>query len=175
MAEFIQKHKLFSFYSTLMLLVVLIAIFAPWLAPVSYTHLDVYKRQDQTYTQKLLGFSRIYENSMDAVSDRDYVVEFLSFASLVMMHLSRLSEELILWSTNEFNFIELDDAHCTGSSIMPQKKNPDVCELVRGKTGRTYGHLLGLLTTLKGLPLTYNKDMQEDKEGIFDAIDTRCV
>ena len=91
---------------------------------------------DQTYTQKLLGFSRIYENSMDAVSDRDYVVEFLSFASLVMMHLSRLSEELILWSTNEFNFIELDDAHCTGSSIMPQKKNPDVCELVRGKTGR---------------------------------------
>jgi len=124
---------------------------------------------DQTYTQKLLGFSRIYENSMDAVSDRDYVVEFLSFASLVMMHLSRLSEELILWSTNEFNFIELDDAHCTGSSIMPQKKNPDVCELVRGKTGRTYGHLL---TTLKGLPLTYNKDMQEDKEGIFDAIDT---
>lgn len=127
---------------------------------------------DQTYTQKLLGFSRIYENSMDAVSDRDYVVEFLSFASLVMMHLSRLSEELILWSTNEFNFIELDDAHCTGSSIMPQKKNPDVCELVRGKTGRTYGHLLGLLATLKGLPLTYNKDMQEDKEGIFDAIDT---
>ncbi|WP_303930340.1 argininosuccinate lyase [Veillonella dispar] len=127
---------------------------------------------DQTYTQKLLGFSRIYENSMDAVSDRDYVVEFLSFASLMMMHLSRLSEELILWSTNEFNFIELDDAHCTGSSIMPQKKNPDVCELVRGKTGRTYGHLLGLLTTLKGLPLTYNKDMQEDKEGIFDAIDT---
>jgi len=122
---------------------------------------------DQTYTQKLLGFSRIYENSMDAVSDRDYVVEFLSFASLVMMHLSRLSEELILWSTNEFNFIELDDAHCTGSSIMPQKKNPDVCELVRGKTGRTYGHLLGLLTTLKGF-----KDMQEDKEGIFDAIDT---
>ena len=127
---------------------------------------------DQTYTQELLGFSRIYENSMDAVSDRDYVVEFLSFASLVMMHLSRLSEELILWSSNEFNFIELDDAHCTGSSIMPQKKNPDVCELVRGKTGRTYGRLLGLLTTLKGLPLTYNKDMQEDKEGIFDAIDT---
>lgn len=127
---------------------------------------------DQTYTQELLGFSKIYENSMDAVSDRDYVVEFLSFASLGMMHLSRLSEELILWSSTEFGFIELDDAHCTGSSIMPQKKNPDVCELVRGKTGRTYGHLLGLLTTLKGLPLTYNKDMQEDKEGIFDAIDT---
>ena len=127
---------------------------------------------DQSYTQQLLGFSSIYENSMDAVSDRDYVVEFLIFASLCMMHLSRLSEELILWSTTEFGFIELDDAHCTGSSIMPQKKNPDVCELVRGKTGRIYGHLLGLLTTLKGLPLTYNKDMQEDKEGIFDAIDT---
>lgn len=127
---------------------------------------------DQEYTKELLHFSAIYENSMDAVSDRDYIVEFLSFASLVMMHLSRLSEELILWSSSEFSFIELDDAHCTGSSIMPQKKNPDVCELVRGKTGRTYGHLLGLLTTLKGLPLTYNKDMQEDKEGLFDAIDT---
>ena len=127
---------------------------------------------DREYTAELLDFDGPTLNSMDSVSDRDYVVEFLSFASLVMMHLSRLSEELILWSTNEFNFIELDDAHCTGSSIMPQKKNPDVCELVRGKTGRTYGHLLGLLTTLKGLPLTYNKDMQEDKEGIFDAIDT---
>lgn len=127
---------------------------------------------DQSYTQELLGFSKIYENSMDAVSDRDYVVEFLSFASLCMMHLSRLSEELILWSSSEFRFIELDDAHCTGSSIMPQKKNPDVCELVRGKTGRVYGHLLGLLTTLKGLPLTYNKDMQEDKEGLFDTLDT---
>jgi len=135
-----------------------------------YTHLQ--RAQPVLFGHHMMGFSRIYENSMDAVSDRDYVVEFLSFASLVMMHLSRLSEELILWSTNEFNFIELDDAHCTGSSIMPQKKNPDVCELVRGKTGRTYGHLLGLLTTLKGLPLTYNKDMQEDKEGIFDAIDT---
>ncbi len=127
---------------------------------------------DQSYTQELLHFSKTYENSMDAVSDRDYVVEFLSFASLVMMHLSRLSEELIIWSSSEFAFIELDDAHCTGSSIMPQKKNPDVCELVRGKTGRIYGHLLGLLTTLKGLPLTYNKDMQEDKEGLFDTIDT---
>lgn len=127
---------------------------------------------DQYYTQAQLGFGAIYENSMDAVSDRDYVVEFLAFASLVMMHLSRLSEELILWSSAEFNFIELDDAHCTGSSIMPQKKNPDVCELVRGKTGRVYGHLMGLLTTLKGLPLTYNKDMQEDKEGLFDTIDT---
>ena len=104
---------------------------------------------------------------MDAVSDRDYVVEFLSFASLVMMHLSRLSEELILWSTNEFNFIELDDAHCTGSSIMPQKKNPDVCELVRGKTGRTYGHLLGLLTTLKVYHLHIIKICKRDKEGIL--------
>ncbi|MBD8976173.1 argininosuccinate lyase [Veillonella magna] len=127
---------------------------------------------DQSYTQELLHFGKIYENSMDAVSDRDYVLEFLHLASMVMMHLSRLSEELILWSSTEFGFIELDDAHCTGSSIMPQKKNPDVCELVRGKTGRIYGHLLGLLTTMKGLPLTYNKDMQEDKEGIFDAEDT---
>ncbi len=127
---------------------------------------------DQSYTQELLGFSKIYENSMDAVSDRDYILEFLHFAATVMMHLSRMSEELILWSSTEFGFIELDDAHCTGSSIMPQKKNPDVCELVRGKTGRIYGHLLGLLTTMKGLPLTYNKDMQEDKEGIFDTIDT---
>jgi len=127
---------------------------------------------DQEYTKELLNFGAIYENSMDAVSDRDYILEFLSFASMVMMHLSRLSEELILWSSSEFNFIELDDAHCTGSSIMPQKKNPDVCELVRGKTGRIYGHLQGLLTTLKGLPLTYNKDLQEDKEGLFDTIDT---
>ncbi|WP_295787720.1 argininosuccinate lyase [uncultured Veillonella sp.] len=127
---------------------------------------------DQSYTQELLGFSKIYENSMDAVSDRDYILEFLHFGATVMMHLSRMSEELILWSSTEFGFIELDDAHCTGSSIMPQKKNPDVCELVRGKTGRIYGHLQGLLTTMKGLPLTYNKDMQEDKEGIFDTIDT---
>ncbi len=127
---------------------------------------------DQEYTAELLRFGSIYENSMDAVSDRDYLLDFLHFASVVMMHLSRLSEELILWTSAEFNFIELDDAHCTGSSIMPQKKNPDVCELVRGKTGRVYGHLFGLLTTLKGLPLTYNKDMQEDKECIFDTIDT---
>ena len=119
-----------------------------------------------------LKFAKIYENSMDAVSDRDYIVEFLSFASILMVHLSRLSEELILWSSTEFSFIELDDAHCTGSSIMPQKKNPDVCELVRGKTGRVVGHLMGMLTTLKGLPMTYNKDMQEDKEGLFDTIDT---
>ena len=119
-----------------------------------------------------LKFAKIYENSMDAVSDRDYIVEFLSFASILMIHLSRLSEELILWSSTEFSFIELDDAHCTGSSIMPQKKNPDVCELVRGKTGRVVGHLMAMLTTLKGLPMTYNKDMQEDKEGLFDTIDT---
>lgn len=119
-----------------------------------------------------LGFSRIYANSMDAVSDRDYALEFLSFASILMVHLSRLSEELILWSSTEFAFIELDDAHCTGSSIMPQKKNPDVCELVRGKTGRVVGHLMAMLTILKGLPMTYNKDLQEDKEGLFDTIDT---
>lgn len=119
-----------------------------------------------------LKFGKIYENSMDAVSDRDYIVEFLSFAAILMVHLSRLSEELILWSSTEFSFIELDDAHCTGSSIMPQKKNPDVCELVRGKTGRVVGHLMAMLVILKGLPMTYNKDMQEDKEGLFDTIDT---
>ena len=109
---------------------------------------------------------------MDAVSDRDYILEFLSFASILMVHLSRLSEEMILWSSTEFAFIELDDAHCTGSSIMPQKKNPDVCELVRGKTGRVVGHLMAMLTILKGLPMTYNKDLQEDKEGVFDTVDT---
>ncbi len=123
-------------------------------------------------TAKALRFSQCYGNSLDAVSDRDYILEFLSFASICMVHLSRLSEELILWSTSEFHFIELDDGYCTGSSIMPQKKNPDICELIRGKTGRTIGHLVALLTTMKGLPLAYNKDMQEDKEGVFDAIDT---
>ncbi len=123
-------------------------------------------------TAKALGFSKCYGNSLDAVSDRDYILEFLSFASICMVHLSRLSEEFILWSTSEFHFIELDDGYCTGSSIMPQKKNPDICELIRGKTGRTVGHLMALLTTMKGLPLAYNKDMQEDKEGVFDAIDT---
>lgn len=127
---------------------------------------------DRKQVADYLGFERIYLNSMDAVSDRDYIVEFLADASLIMMHLSRLSEELIIWSSSEFQFIELDDAYCTGSSIMPQKKNPDVAELVRGKTGRVYGHLISLLTTLKGLPLTYNKDMQEDKEGMFDTIKT---
>ncbi|KIL36712.1 argininosuccinate lyase [Cohnella kolymensis] len=127
---------------------------------------------DRLYTAELLNFGRVYENSLDAVSDRDFIVEFLSGASLIMMHLSRLSEELILWSSTEFQFVELDDAFCTGSSIMPQKKNPDVPELVRGKTGRVYGNLVGLLTVLKSLPLAYNKDMQEDKEGMFDTVKT---
>lgn len=127
---------------------------------------------DRFQVAEELQFSQVYGNSMDAVSDRDYVLEFLSFASLLMMHLSRLSEEMCLWSSTEFGFIELDDAFATGSSMMPQKKNPDISELVRGKTGRVYGHLTALLTTLKGLPLAYNKDLQEDKEGFFDAIDT---
>ncbi|MBJ6361949.1 argininosuccinate lyase [Paenibacillus sp. GCM10012307] len=127
---------------------------------------------DRHFVAEQLGFERVYENSLDAVSDRDFIVEFLSHASLVMMHLSRLSEELILWSSTEFRFVELDDAFCTGSSIMPQKKNPDVPELVRGKTGRVYGDLIGLLTVLKSLPLAYNKDMQEDKEGMFDTVRT---
>ncbi|MFT8708119.1 MAG: argininosuccinate lyase [Sporolactobacillus sp.] len=121
---------------------------------------------------ELLDFDDIYPNSMDAVSDRDFVVEALAACSLIMVHLSRLSEEMVLWSSQEFQFIELDDAFCTGSSIMPQKKNPDVSELLRGKTGRVFGHLIGLLTVLKGLPLAYNKDMQEDKEGIFDTVKT---
>lgn len=119
-----------------------------------------------------LHFSKVYGNSLDAVSDRDYLLQFLSFASICAMHLSRLSEEFIYWSTSEFRFIELDDGYSTGSSIMPQKKNPDMCELIRGKTGRVYGDLVGLLTVMKGLPLAYDKDMQEDKEGVFDAIDT---
>lgn len=119
-----------------------------------------------------LRFASVYGNSLDAVSDRDYLLQFLSFASICAMHLSRLSEEFIYWSTSEFQFIELDDGYSTGSSIMPQKKNPDMCELIRGKTGRVYGHLIGLLTVMKGLPLAYDKDMQEDKEGVFDALDT---
>jgi argininosuccinate lyase len=127
---------------------------------------------DREYSAELLGFSGIYENSLDAVSDRDFVLEFLSNSSTLMMHLSRFSEEIILWSSQEFQFIELDDAFSTGSSIMPQKKNPDMAELIRGKTGRVYGNLTGLLTVLKGLPLAYNKDMQEDKEGIFDTVKT---
>lgn len=127
---------------------------------------------DRRMVAEELGFDRIYDNSMDAVSDRDFLVEFLSAAALIMVHLSRLSEELILWSSEEFGYIELDDAFCTGSSMMPQKKNPDVPELIRGKAGRVFGHLMALLTTLKALPLTYNKDMQEDKEGIFDTVNT---
>lgn len=119
-----------------------------------------------------LHFASVYGNSLDAVSDRDYLLQFLSFASICAMHLSRLSEEFIYWSTSEFQFIGLDDGYSTGSSIMPQKKNPDMCELIRGKTGRVYGHLIGLLTVMKGLPLAYDKDMQEDKEGVFDALDT---
>ncbi|PWK04974.1 argininosuccinate lyase [Tumebacillus permanentifrigoris] len=127
---------------------------------------------DRDLVAQELGFSRLYENSMDAVSDRDFILEFLAASSILMMHLSRFCEELVLWSSTEFSFIELDDAYCTGSSIMPQKKNPDVAELVRGKTGRVYGNLIGLLTVLKGLPLAYNKDLQEDKEGMFDTVDT---
>ena len=127
---------------------------------------------DRYYSAELLGFEKIYENSIDAVSDRDFIIEFLSNSSMVMMHLSRFCEELILWSSQEFNFIEMDDTFATGSSIMPQKKNPDMAELIRGKTGRVYGNLFGLLTVLKGTPLAYNKDMQEDKEGMFDTVKT---
>ncbi|MFH1955136.1 MAG: argininosuccinate lyase [Pseudomonadota bacterium] len=127
---------------------------------------------DREMVAKELGFDRISRNSMDAVSDRDFVLEFLFNASVLMMHMSRLSEELVIWSSQEFGFVVISDAFCTGSSIMPQKKNPDLPELIRGKTGRVYGHLVSLLTTMKGLPLTYNKDMQEDKEALFDASDT---
>ncbi len=127
---------------------------------------------DREFLARELGFSQISQNSIDAVSDRDFVVEYEAAASLTMMHLSRLAEEIILWSSAEFDFIELDEAYTTGSSIMPQKKNPDVAELVRGKTGRVYGKLMALLTTMKGLPLSYNRDMQEDKEGFFDTVDT---
>ena len=132
---------------------------------------------DRAYTAELLGFDGPCANSIDGVSDRDYVLEFLSALSIMMMHLSRFSEEIITWNSNEYGFIELDDAYSTGSSIMPQKKNPDIAELVRGKTGRVYGALTSLLTTMKGLPLAYNKDMQEDKELTFDAIDNAkmCV
>ena len=127
---------------------------------------------DRAYTAELLGFDAPTRNSMDSVSDRDYVIELLSAFSTIMMHLSRFSEEIILWNSNEYRFVEIDDAYSTGSSIMPQKKNPDIAELVRGKTGRVYGALTSLLTTMKGIPLAYNKDMQEDKELVFDAIDT---
>lgn len=127
---------------------------------------------DRNFVAESLNFKNIYNNSLDAVSDRDYILEFMSASSILMIHLSRLSEELILWCSREFSFIELDDAHCTGSSMMPQKKNPDVPELVRGKTGRVIGHLMSMLTVVKALPLAYNKDLQEDKEGVFDVIDT---
>ena len=127
---------------------------------------------DREFTAHALGFKKPTENSMDSVSDRDFAIEFLSACSILMMHLSRFSEEIILWCSWEFKFVEMDDAYSTGSSIMPQKKNPDVAELVRGKTGRVYGSLITLLTVMKGLPLAYNKDMQEDKEPVFDAIDT---
>ena len=127
---------------------------------------------DREYTAELLDFAGATRNSMDSVSDRDYLIELLSAMSTIMMHLSRFCEEIIIWNTNEYQFVEIDDAYSTGSSIMPQKKNPDIAELVRGKTGRVYGALISLLTTMKGLPLAYNKDMQEDKELTFDAIDT---
>lgn len=127
---------------------------------------------DRFYTAKLLGFDAPTENSLDSVSDRDFAIEFSAFSSLLMMHMSRFSEELILWASSQFNFIDLPDRFCTGSSIMPQKKNPDVPELVRGKTGRTNGHLMSMLTLMKSQPLAYNKDNQEDKEPLFDAIDT---
>ncbi len=127
---------------------------------------------DRDYVAELLNFDAIYENSLDAVSNRDYIAENLFNASLIMMHFSKMSEEIILWCSKEFSFIQLDDQFCTGSSMMPQKKNPDVAELARGKTGRVYGALMGLLTVLKGLPLAYNKDLQEDKEGLFDTVKT---
>ena len=127
---------------------------------------------DREYTASILGFSGATLNSMDSVSDRDYVIEYLSALSTIMMHLSRFSEEIIIWNSNEYQFVEIDDAYSTGSSIMPQKKNPDIAELVRGKTGRVYGALMSMLTTMKGIPLAYNKDMQEDKEMAFDAMDT---
>jgi argininosuccinate lyase len=127
---------------------------------------------DRSFLAKELGFSMISPNSIDAVSDRDFIVEYEAAAAMTMMHLSRLAEEVILWSSSEFGFAEVDDAYATGSSIMPQKKNPDVAELARGKTGRVYGNLIGILTTLKALPLSYNRDLQEDKEGFFDTVDT---
>ncbi len=127
---------------------------------------------DRERVAELLNFAGVYPNSMDAVSNRDFILEFLSDASILAMHMSRLSEELVIWSSQEFQFVELDDSFCTGSSIMPQKKNPDVAELLRAKPGRIFGHLIGLLTVLKGLPLAYNKDLQEDKEGMFDTVTT---
>jgi argininosuccinate lyase len=127
---------------------------------------------DREYVAQLLGYPEVTENSIDSVSDRDTLIEFCSAAAITMMHLSRFCEELVIWSTPEFRFVELPDAFCTGSSIMPQKKNPDVAELIRGKTGRVYGSLVSLLTLLKGLPLSYNRDLQEDKEALFDCVET---
>jgi len=127
---------------------------------------------DREFTARQLGFSSVSENSVDTVSDRDFIIEFLSTGAILMMHLSRLAEELVIWSSPEFSFIEMDEDFCTGSSIMPQKKNPDVAELIRGKTGRIYGNLQSILTVMKGLPLSYNRDMQEDKERLFDTVDT---
>lgn len=127
---------------------------------------------DREFSAHELGFGKVYQNSIDAVSDRDYLLDFLSASATVMMHLSRFCEEIIQWNSYEYDYIEISDEYATGSSIMPQKKNPDVAELIRGKTGRVYGELFSLLTTLKGLPLAYDKDLQEDKEGVFDAIDT---
>lgn len=127
---------------------------------------------DRAWVAKTLGFNGVIENTLDAVSDRDFIIEFCSSASIVMMHLSRFAEDLILWATQEFGFITLDDAFATGSSLMPNKKNPDVLELIRGKSGRVFGHLMGILTVMKGLPLAYNKDMQEDKECLFDTVNT---
>ncbi len=127
---------------------------------------------DRRFVCEELGFDGITLNSMDGVSDRDFVIELLSALSIIMMHLSRFCEEIIIWNSQQYKFVEMDDAYSTGSSIMPQKKNPDMAELIRGKTGRVYGHLMGMLTTMKGIPLAYNKDMQEDKEGVFDAVDT---
>ena len=127
---------------------------------------------DREFVAKELGFSGISRNSLDAVSDRDFVIEYMGAASICMMHISRLAEELVIWSSSEFGFVEMDDSYATASSIMPQKKNPDVAELGRGKTGRVFGHLAGMLATMKGLPLSYNRDLQEDKEGLFDTVDT---
>ena len=124
---------------------------------------------DRAYVAKLLGFPRISKNSIDAVSDRDFLLEFLAASAILFVHLSRLADELVLWSSQEFGFVELPDGYCTGSSMMPQKKNPDVPELIRGKTGRVFGHLLALLTIMKGLPLAYNRDLQEDKVPLFDT------
>ncbi len=130
---------------------------------------------DRMWVAETLGFNGVIENTLDAVSDRDFIIEFCAAASIIMMHLSRLAEDLILWATQEFGFITLDDSFATGSSLMPNKKNPDVLELIRGKSGRVFGHLMGILTVMKGLPLAYNKDMQEDKECLFDTVNTLAV